>query len=270
MVRMSLRRLAPATALAVPAALILVACGDETPSGLPSAALPTDPRGLSARISANDVALRRGIDAWRAYGPPPSGAPPAEVVLHARYVQRAVRLLANRRRLAAVTLRRLPPALARQIRELILAARELRRVSAGWPSREVRTGPPRPLAELLGYYRAAQRRFGVGWNVLAAVHLVESAFGRVRSESVAGAQGPMQFIPATWRAYGLGGDVRDPHDAIIGAANLLSQAGAPASYARALFAYNPSWLYVDAVQHYARVMARDPDALYILYSWRAG
>jgi membrane-bound lytic murein transglycosylase B len=267
---MSPRGPAFVTALAVLAALIPVACGDGRPSGLPSAALPSDPRALSARISANDAALRRGIDAWRADGQLPSGVPPGDVVLHARYVQRAVRLLANRRRLAAATLRRLPPALARQIRELILAARDLRRLSAGWPSHEVRTGSPRPLAELLGYYRAAHRRFGVGWNVLAAVHLVESAFGRVRSESVAGAQGPMQFMPATWRAYGLGGDVRDPHDAIIGAANLLSQAGAPASYARALYAYNPSSLYVDAVRHYARVMARDSDAVYILYSWRAG
>jgi membrane-bound lytic murein transglycosylase B len=97
---------------------------------------------------------------------------------------------------------------------------------------------------------------------------VESAFGRVRSASVAGAQGPMQFIPATWRTYGLGGDVNDPHDAILGAANLLSQAGAPASYARALYAYNPSPLYVDAVQRYARVLAQDRDAVYFLYCWR--
>jgi membrane-bound lytic murein transglycosylase B len=97
---------------------------------------------------------------------------------------------------------------------------------------------------------------------------VESAFGRVRNQSVAGAQGPMQFLPATWRRYGLGGDIRDPRDAILGAANFLHQAGAPRLYARALYAYNPSALYVDAVRRYARLIARDGDAVYFLYSWR--
>jgi membrane-bound lytic murein transglycosylase B len=77
----------------------------------------------------------------------------------------------------------------------------------------------------------------------------------------------MQFIPATWRRYGLGGNVYDPHDAIIGAANFLHRSGAPESYGKALYAYNPSLLYVDAVQHYARLIGRDHDALYLLYSW---
>ena len=36
----------------------------------------------------------------------------------------------------------------------------------------------------------------------------------------------MQFMPATWRAYGLGGDVHDPRDAILGAANYLRASGA--------------------------------------------
>ena len=38
----------------------------------------------------------------------------------------------------------------------------------------------------------------------------ETAFGTVRSPSTAGARGPMQFLPATWSAYGLGGDIDDP------------------------------------------------------------
>jgi membrane-bound lytic murein transglycosylase B len=266
--RRGLRLLTSLGAFASLAALTLVACGGGPSTAPPSAAPSTDPQSLSARLSANDVALRRGLAAWRAGDRASSGAPPDEVVLQARYVQRAARLLARRPRLRAATLRRLPSRLAREIRELSVAARDLGRLSAGWRPHRVRLGSPRPLAELLGYYRAAHRRFGVGWNVLAAVHLVESAFGRVRSESVAGAQGPMQFMPATWRAYGLGGDVRDSHDAILGAANLLSQAGAPERYARALYAYNPSPLYVDAVRRYARVMARDRDAVYFLYCWR--
>ena len=51
------------------------------------------------------------------------------------------------------------------------------------------------------------------WEVLAAIMLVETRMGRIHSRSSAGAQGPMQFLPATWEAYGLGGDVHDAHDA---------------------------------------------------------
>ena len=76
----------------------------------------------------------------------------------------------------------------------------------------------------------------------------------------------MQFIPATWRAYGLGGDVQDPRDAILGAANYLHANGAPADEARALFHYNPSSRYVSAVLRYARRMRRDPPAFEALYA----
>jgi hypothetical protein len=68
----------------------------------------------------------------------------------------------------------------------------------------------------------------------------------------------MQFLPATWRAYGLGGDVHDPHDAILGAANLLRASGAPTDNRRALFAYNHSTLYVDAVLDVSCIGIREP------------
>jgi soluble lytic murein transglycosylase-like protein len=251
----------------------LIACGGEpsrSPAGGTSAraVLPTAPRALAARLSAADVALRRAIHVWQAEGQRAAGPPPDDLTRPALYVQRAVGLLSSRPGLATATIRRLPSRLADETRELTAAGRDLRRLSAGWPVHRVRAGPPDPLGKLLGYYRAAQRRFGVGWQVLAAVNFVESAFGRVDTRSVAGAQGPMQFMPATWRLYGLGGNIRDPRDAILGAANLLHGAGAPGSYGRALHAYNPSTLYVDAVQRYARLIARDRDALYLLYSWQ--
>ena len=258
----------------------LVACGDGRHSGSPSgstlapsgpltpdAAVPSTPEALSKQLAAVDAALRRSIHAWHDGGPP-EGAPPDGLALRALYVQRVVRLLARRPGLEAATIHRLPSGSAHEVRELTAARRDLNRLSAGWPAHRVATGPPEPLGELLRYYRAAQSRFGVRWQVLAAVNLVESAFGRVRNRSVAGAQGPMQFMPATWRAYGLGGDINDPRDAILGAANLLRHAGAPANYARALYSYNPSPAYVDAVRRYAGLMAHDQDAMYLLYSWK--
>jgi len=77
----------------------------------------------------------------------------------------------------------------------------------------------------------------------------------------------MQFEPATWAAYGLGGDVHDPRDAILGAANYLHANGAPGDDRAALFHYNPSSLYVDAVSRYARRIERDPLAFYAFYAW---
>jgi soluble lytic murein transglycosylase-like protein len=214
--------------------------------------------------------LRAGIAAWRSAPGPPGGPLPDAASAAARHLEAAVARLADHPRLRAPTLARLPSRLRGEVRDLGAARDDLRRLSAGWPAHRVRTGPPTPLAELRRSYRGAQRRFGVDWSYLAAINLVESAFGRVRSRSVAGAQGPMQFMPSSWRAYGLGGNIEDPGDAILGAANLLSRAGAPGSYARALYAYNPSHLYVDAVRRYAGVIGRDPDGLYLLYSWPAG
>jgi membrane-bound lytic murein transglycosylase B len=79
----------------------------------------------------------------------------------------------------------------------------------------------------------------------------------------------MQFLPSTWRAYGLGGNIHDARDAILGAANYLHRSGAPGDERRALFAYNRSTLYVDAVLAYARVMARDPLGFAAYYAWEA-
>ena len=115
-------------------------------------------------------------------------------------------------------------------------------------------------AALLAYYRAAQAATGVGWSYLAAINFVETDFGRVAGPSSAGAQGPMQFMPATWAIYGHG-NIRRPRDAILAAARLLADRGAARSIGSALYAYNPSWRYVDAVLRYARRLRADPHAL---------
>jgi membrane-bound lytic murein transglycosylase B len=77
----------------------------------------------------------------------------------------------------------------------------------------------------------------------------------------------MQFMPSTWAEYGRG-DVHDPRDAIPAAARFLRAAGAPGSYSRALYRYNPSRLYVDAVLRYARRMARSRRAFLTYYAWQ--
>ena len=109
---------------------------------------------------------------------------------------------------------------------------------------------------------------GVGWEYLAAIHLVETRMGRIKGDSTAGAQGPMQFIPSTWAAYGRGGDVTSNRDAIHAAARYLKASGAPADMARALRAYNNSARYVRAVTAYARQMEADERAYLGYHAWQ--
>jgi soluble lytic murein transglycosylase-like protein len=237
----------------------LVGCGGA------SAASPQD---VADQLAQNDAALRSAIDAWRAGGDPPSSQPPDEVVARSEYLEDQGRFLASHPNLAADVIPLLPGALAAEVRQLTGASHDLQRLGAETPNKKLKTALPPPLADLESFYSEAHGRYGIGAHYLAAIHLVETKFGRVRSNSVAGAQGPMQFIPATWKIYGGGGNIRDPHDAILGAANLLRHNGAPGSYGRALRAYNPSGLYVDAVSRYAKVIARDPYAIYIFYCWQ--
>jgi membrane-bound lytic murein transglycosylase B len=229
----------------------------------PGAPIPQRPAPLAARLAATELALGAAVDAW---DPATTSRPPREVTLYALYEQRILIVLADRPPVAAAVLRRLPASHARRVRGEVLSRRELGRLSHPRPRSAFRTGRAEPPARLRGYYAEAQRRFHVGWHVLVAVNYVESAFDKLRSSSSAGAQGPMQFLPSTWRAYGLGGDVHDPHDAILGAANYLHANGAPENYRRALYRYNPSSLYVDAVLRYARRVRADPRAFLVLYS----
>src|SRR2546430_3972547 len=126
---------------------------------------------------------------------------------------------------------------------------------------------PAPLDDLARYYRDAEAEFGVPWSYLAAIHLVETRMGRIRGTSTAGAQGPMQFIPATWARYGEG-DINSDRDSIRAAARYLCANGAPGNMANALFRYNQSQRYVRAVTAYAEVMRADPDAYRGYYQWQ--
>jgi membrane-bound lytic murein transglycosylase B len=265
-----MRRVIGAVGLGLPLVLTAIACGTGDPAApnadsLPQAKepIPRDPDRLAAALMANTGALHDAVDRWRRDG----GRVPRELGLRALYHQRIHILLAGRPRLARATNRRLPRPLAAEARDLVAARRALVRLTPPMRRRRFRTGRPLPADRLLRYYKEAERRFGVSRRVLAAVNLVETGFNRLRNRSTSGARGPMQFLPATWRAYGMGGDVDDPHDAILGAANYLHASGAPGSYRRALYSYNPSRLYVDAVLRYASAIRRSFRTYYVLHGW---
>jgi membrane-bound lytic murein transglycosylase B len=229
----------------------------------PSAPIPRDPAALARALTRTTDDLEKAVARWR-----PARRPPRSVTLTALHEQRIYRFLSRRPRLSAATIARLPSRLRSAARDIVGARVDLERLATPVPRHAIRVGPPRPAATLLGFYREAERRFGVPWSLLAAVNFVESAFGRVRSSSAAGAQGPMQFLPSTWRAYGLGGDVHDPHDAILGAANYLRANGASRDLRRALLAYNRSPLYVDAVLRFARRMRGNVRRFEGFYAWQ--
>ena len=231
----------------------------------PNAPLPHGAVATAHALVDTTARLRSEIDAWRASGKP---SPPQDVTLDALYQQRIYRLLSRNTSLSRATFKRLSTAMLAFARDVVVAHRELVAITPPLKLSAIRVGPAAAPANLLRWYHEAEARFGIPWRILAAVNFVESAFGKLRSASAAGAQGPMQFMPSTWRTYGLGGDVHDPHDAILGAANYLRAAGGKHDLRRALHAYNPSGRYVDAVLRYAREVGADLDNFYDLYSWQ--
>jgi soluble lytic murein transglycosylase-like protein len=128
-------------------------------------------------------------------------------------------------------------------------------------------GSAQPSVTLAGYYKASAGHYQLDWTFLASINFIESDFGRVNGPSTAGALGPMQFMPATWDAYGSGGDVNNPKDAIEAAARYLFLSGGRQHMDTALFAYNHDNDYVAAVEYYADVIRNDPAWLDRLYYW---
>ncbi len=80
--------------------------------------------------------------------------------------------------------------------------------------------------------------------------------------------GPMQFLPSTWREYGVDGNkdgmanIMDPEDAIPAAASYLEAGGAPDDWYAALYTYNHAGWYVRKVLGVAesyRRLAKDDE-----------
>lgn len=163
---------------------------------------------------------------------------------------------------------RIPPELVKIYDHNVHARRELGVMSRPKDTLPAwRIVPPTPVDELMTYYREAESEFGVPWHYLAAINLVETAFGRVAGVSTAGAQGPMQFMPSTFAAFGAGGDIHSPRDSIMAAGRYLSANGFTRDRDYALYRYNNSNNYVRAIHDYAAVMAADPAGFDTYHRW---
>jgi membrane-bound lytic murein transglycosylase B len=228
-----------------------------TPAPAPTpTALPDDPAALAAALTDAERAIR-------------SDGVPVEALADAGARQQiAYRRLARDPALLEAVLASVPADLHAVARANAGAGAELRGLVTPQTTLPAwRIVAPAPAGELRAAYDEAEAAFGVPWAYLAAIHLVETRMGRIRGTSTAGAQGPMQFIPETWAAYGEG-DINDNRDAILAAGRYLAARGAPGDMDAALYAYNPSRRYVRAVRAYAETMLADPRAYAGYYHWQ--
>ncbi|HEX4363286.1 MAG TPA: lytic murein transglycosylase [Solirubrobacteraceae bacterium] len=120
---------------------------------------------------------------------------------------------------------------------------------------------------LLSIYQAAGIQYGIRWEVLAAINEIETDYGRNLNVSSAGAMGWMQFLPSSWKTWGVDAngdgktDPYNPVDAIFTAARYLKAAGADTNLRKAIFAYNHADWYVDSVLMRARFIGGMPSDL---------
>jgi len=230
------------------------------PDGPPTQAadVASSPEGLVDQLTGAEQAVRDPATA-------------GDELAHQAHVQQvAYRVLAEHPDWVEEVVGGLPEALREDATRHVAARQEFIGMHT-----ELQDGPPDwrivappPADDLLAYYQEAEAAFGVEWEVLAAVNLVETGLGRIRGVSSAGALGPMQFLPGTWERWGEG-DVEDPHDAILAAGRYLGASGAAdGDLDAALFEYNNHNNYVRGVTRYADIMRADPDTFRGFYHWQ--
>ena len=121
--------------------------------------------------------------------------------------------------------------------------------------------PPLPIPDgIRRLYTGAGRKYAIPWYLLAGIGMEETAHGRLKGTSSAGARGIMQFMPATWATVGVDGDgdhladITNDADSIYSAAHYLVRSGATRGIdgvRQSLFAYNHADWYVNDVLRYA-------------------
>ena len=131
----------------------------------------------------------------------------------------------------------------------------------GKPRQDSLHNPPLPIPPgIQELYEQAGSQYAIPWTLLAGIGMAETAHGTNTSTSSAGARGLMQFMPATFAAYGVDGDgdgladIDNDTDSVHSAANYLTASGVhrgEQGVREALFAYNHADWYVNDVLFYA-------------------
>lgn len=237
------------------------------PATTTAAAAPSAPAGAQPQLASDPAQLADDLVADELALHDPS-TPEAALAAAAHRQQTAYRAIGRHPEWDAVTRLRIPESLLDAYDRNIDARRQLRAMAEvkdtlpAW-----RIEPPVPADELLGYYHEAEAASGVDWNYLAAINLIETQFGSIAGPSTAGAQGPMQFLPSTFDAYGEGGDIHSPRDSILAAGRYLAANGFATDRDHAIYRYNHANQYVQAVNQYAAVLAADPAAFAGYHHW---
>jgi cell wall-associated NlpC family hydrolase len=154
---------------------------------------------------------------------------------------------------------------------ILASAASLVGVGGGQPAASASATATIPQTMLTLYQQAAATCPGLPWTVVAAIGTIESDNGQSTLPGVhsganaAGAEGPMQFEPATFAAYDepvpAGGAVPpspyDPTDAVYAAVRLLCANGGAggADLAGAVYDYNHSAAYDSEVLSLAQSYA---------------
>ncbi len=102
----------------------------------------------------------------------------------------------------------------------------------GEPRQDSLHNPPLPIPPAVQVlYEQAGAKYGIPWTLLAGIGMAETAHGATTATSWAGARGLMQFMPATFAAYGVDGDgdglvdIDSDADSVHSAANYLTASG---------------------------------------------
>jgi hypothetical protein len=219
--------------------------------------LASDPEPIADDLVSDEQALRD----------PAAGEPAVSAAAHRQ--QLAYRAIGRHPEWDEIVRPRIPPPLLDCYDRNVAARRNLNGLAnVGDTLPAWRIVPPAPLDELLGNYHDAEAETGVSWTYLAAINLIETGFGRIEGTSTAGAQGPMQFLPATFAAYGRGGDIHSTRDSILTAGRYLAANGFSSNPDNAIYQYNHANQYVQAVKQYAAIFDADPSLLGGYYRWQ--